>query len=190
MKVPLRYQMTTYDCGPTTLLNAFSYLYEMEEIPAIIMEAVWRYTLDCFNSKGDWGEGGTSRSAMRLFATWLKEYAKSQANSIKVEYLEKEEITYHKFVQFLQKKGVVVVRCYQSNEHYVLITKFLDPYFYLFDPYYVDKANIGKDASIVFDWDHPFEYNRMIHQSRLFSETKDDFSLGPIIHRESILIMN
>ena len=33
MKVPLRYQMTEYDCGPTSLLNAVSYLFEREEIP-------------------------------------------------------------------------------------------------------------------------------------------------------------
>ena len=190
MKVPLRYQMTSYDCGPTTLLNAFSYLYEKEEIPAIIIAAVWRYTLDCFNSKGDWGEGGTSRSAMRLFATWLKEYAKSQDGLMKVEYLEKEEVTYHKFIQLFQEKGVAVVRCYQTDEHYVLITKFLDSYFYLFDPYYVDKTNVGKEVSILFDWDHPLEYNRVIHQNRLFSETKDDFSLGPIVDRECLFITN
>ena len=33
MKVPLRYQVTNYDCGPTSLLNGLSILFEREEIP-------------------------------------------------------------------------------------------------------------------------------------------------------------
>lgn len=30
MKNPLRYQMSEYDCGPTSMLNAISYLFERE----------------------------------------------------------------------------------------------------------------------------------------------------------------
>ena len=33
MKIPLRYQISEYDCGPTSMLNAVSYLFEREEIP-------------------------------------------------------------------------------------------------------------------------------------------------------------
>ena len=33
MKSPLRYQVTQYDCGPTTMTNAILYLFEREEIP-------------------------------------------------------------------------------------------------------------------------------------------------------------
>ena len=33
MKNPLRYQMTEYDCGPTSMLNAMSYLFPREAIP-------------------------------------------------------------------------------------------------------------------------------------------------------------
>ena len=33
MKIPLRYQMSEYDCGPISMLNAISYLFEREEIP-------------------------------------------------------------------------------------------------------------------------------------------------------------
>ncbi len=32
MKNPLRYQMTEYDCGPTSMLNAVSYLFQREAI--------------------------------------------------------------------------------------------------------------------------------------------------------------
>lgn len=33
MDNPLRYQMTEYDCGPTSMLNAVSYLFRRDEIP-------------------------------------------------------------------------------------------------------------------------------------------------------------
>ena len=33
MKTPLHYQMTEYDCGPITVMNAIIYLFEREQIP-------------------------------------------------------------------------------------------------------------------------------------------------------------
>lgn len=41
MKIPLHYQRTEYDCGPTSLLNTISFLFQREEIPPDIL----RYTL-------------------------------------------------------------------------------------------------------------------------------------------------
>lgn len=31
MKSPLRYQISDYDCGPTSMLNAVSFLFEREQ---------------------------------------------------------------------------------------------------------------------------------------------------------------
>lgn len=43
MNNPLRYQMTEYDCGPTSMLNAVSYLFRRDEIPPeIIRTKIWR----------------------------------------------------------------------------------------------------------------------------------------------------
>lgn len=33
MKNPLHYQLSEYDCGPTSMMNAIAYLFEREEIP-------------------------------------------------------------------------------------------------------------------------------------------------------------
>lgn len=33
MKNPLHYQLSEYDCGPTSMMNALAYLFEREEIP-------------------------------------------------------------------------------------------------------------------------------------------------------------
>ena len=60
MKVPLRYQVTESDCGTVSLLNAFSYLFERKDIPAELVRAIHIYTLDCYDEKGNLGNGGTS----------------------------------------------------------------------------------------------------------------------------------
>ena len=33
MKTPLIYQMTAYDCGPTSVINAFRQLFDRKELP-------------------------------------------------------------------------------------------------------------------------------------------------------------
>ena len=34
MKIPLRFQITEFDCGTVALQNAISYLYDRENVPA------------------------------------------------------------------------------------------------------------------------------------------------------------
>ena len=53
MKVPLRFQITEYDCATTTLQNAISFLFEREEIPAEIIRTISLYTLDCYDEEGN-----------------------------------------------------------------------------------------------------------------------------------------
>ena len=38
MKIPLRFQITEFDCGAVSLLNCLSFLYEREEIPAVLIK--------------------------------------------------------------------------------------------------------------------------------------------------------
>ena len=45
MKSPLHYQISEYDCGPTTLLNALNFLFEREEIPPDIIRNIMLYYL-------------------------------------------------------------------------------------------------------------------------------------------------
>ena len=70
MKSPLRYQFSEYDCGPTTMLNAVSYLFEREEIPPEIIRNVMLYSLDCYSKKGEPGR-----------AVWVSSTAQSSTVS-------------------------------------------------------------------------------------------------------------
>ena len=64
MKVPLSYQTTEYDCGPTTMINAISFLFERHEIPPDVIKQIMLYSLDVYNGKGEFGKSGTSCMAM------------------------------------------------------------------------------------------------------------------------------
>jgi len=58
MKIPLRYQMTEYYCGPTSMLNAISYLFERNEIPPDVPKYIMMYCLDTYNGKGEFEKTG------------------------------------------------------------------------------------------------------------------------------------
>ena len=71
MKNPLHYQLSEYDCGPTAMLDAISYLFDREEILPEIIRNVMLYCLDCYGSEGIPGKSGTSRAAMMFLSNWL-----------------------------------------------------------------------------------------------------------------------
>ena len=71
MNNPLRHQMTVYDCGPTSMLNAVGYLFRREEIPPEIVRNIMMYSLDCYGADGACGKCGTSCMAMQFLSNWL-----------------------------------------------------------------------------------------------------------------------
>ena len=46
MKIPLRFQITEFDCGTVALQNAISYLYDRENVPAELIRAISIYTVN------------------------------------------------------------------------------------------------------------------------------------------------
>lgn len=188
MKVPLRFQVTEFDCGSVSLLNAFSYLFDRDEIPAELVRTVYLYTLDCRDEKGNIGARGTSREAINKLSNWISGYANSHNFNVYCERLEKEEVTLDRMRECLANKGCVFARCWQTYEHYIIITKIDKKFAYIFDSYYLDKKYYDKDKEVKTILNNPFSYNRKVTLKRLFSETKKDFSLGKIEMRECVLI--
>ena len=139
-KTPLDYQITEYDCGTTTLLNALRYLFKRNEISPEIYKYIMLYTLDKSNILGEIGKGGTSVFALEILCKWLNENAKNKNMNINCESLSKGEISiYNKTLENKINNGAVaIVRLYQDCEHYCLLTKLDDEYAYLFDPYYLN----------------------------------------------------
>lgn len=188
MKVPLRFQVTEFDCGTVSLLNAFSYLFEREEIPALLVKSIHKYTLDCYDENGNLGNGGTSKEAIKKLTHWITNYANNNDFDIICKRLENSEVNYENIIKCLNNNGVIFARCFQTNEHYVIITKIKGNKAYIFDPYYFDKSYYDKDRQVKIILNKPFTHNRIVLLKRLFSETRKDFSLGPIDSRECVLI--
>lgn len=104
MKIPLRFQITEYDCGTTSLINALVYLFEREEIPVALLKAIHRYTLDAEGESGIVGEGGTSPKAIEKLSYWIARYANNNHFNISCKVLEKEEVTLEKMRECTEKR--------------------------------------------------------------------------------------
>lgn len=188
MKVPLRFQITEFDCGTVSLLNAFSYLYEREEIPALLVKQIYKYMLDCYDEKGNLGNGGTSREATDKLTTWITNYTKEHDFDVVCERLTGSDVSLQNISSCLINGGVAFIRCWQTNEHYVIVTKIKRNKVYIFDPYYFDKNYYDKDKCVKVVLNKPFTHNRVVLLSRFLSDGTKDFSLGPVDKRECVLI--
>ena len=137
MKKPLSYQITNFDCAKVSLENAFSYLFEREEIPAEILKLINFHTMDLNDEFGNLGQGGTSHAIIEKLVNLLNDYTNIKKFKVMCECLENEEITLEKMIACLNDKGVCLIRCWQDVEHYVLVVKIKKEWAYIFDPYYI-----------------------------------------------------
>lgn len=188
MKTPLRYQVTESDCGSVSLINAISYLFEREEIPAELIKAINMYTLDCYDEKGVLGAGGTSRKSIKFLTQFLNSYSDLEDFGMICERLTKEKVILGKIKQCLANRGVIFIRCCLEVEHYVIITNIDQNNVYIFDPYYLDENEYHHGEEVKIIANHPFTHNRTVSLKRLFEESKHDFALGPVERRECVLI--
>lgn len=189
MKIPMRYQNTEYDCGTTSFINALAYLYDREDIPVELVKAVYRYTLDVEDSDGVVGKGGTSRKHAELLARYFVSYANENPNfNIRCKVLSKEKVNLEEMKNTTDNKGVIVARCMQDVEHYVIITKIDDNFAYIFDPYYLNEDYYSEDDDVAIVLHDTFTHNRLVKIDRLFDQTGKDFSLLKVEDREVILI--
>lgn len=81
MNNPLRSQLTEYDCGPTSMLHAVSYLFPRDDIPPEIVRSIMLYCLDCFGEDGTSGKCGTSCMAMMFLSNWINGYRQAICRS-------------------------------------------------------------------------------------------------------------
>ncbi len=147
MKIPLRYQMSEYDCGPTALLDAMSYLFPRAEIPPEVIRSVMLYSLDCYGMDGTACKEGTSRMAMMYLANWLEGFSRATQFPLTCQYIagHSVRIDAHGHVSdALVRGGVAVVRLFHEVEHYALLTGVTGARIRLFDLYY------GKETAAAF----------------------------------------
>lgn len=191
MKTPLNYQISEYDCGPTTLSNALSYLFKREEIPPDVIKHIMLYCMDAYSEKGEFGKHGTSSMAMMFISSWLNQFGKVKKFPIQCEFLSGKQVYLgqnSRMISALQQGGVVVVRLRHGWWHYVLLTHADHQHVYLFDPYYRKRA--FHQAGIETIEDQPFAYNRKVSYEIMNSIGKDAYAMGAEDMREATILFN
>ncbi|SHH54666.1 Peptidase_C39 like family protein [Sporobacter termitidis DSM 10068] len=191
MKNPLNYQTTEFDCGPTTLMNAMSFLFRREDIPPDIMKHIMLYSLDAYNVKGEFGKNGTSQMAMMFLCNWLNQFAKVKKFPLHCEFLTGADVSVSqtsKIVACLQQGGAVVVRLRHVGWHYVLLTGADNENVFMFDPYYRKKPFNTNGVALITD--EPFSKNRSVSYEILSGEGNSMYNLGPKDVREAIILFN
>lgn len=191
MKNPLSYQVTEYDCGPTSVMNAMSYLFNRDEISPDIVKNIMMYCLDGYNHKGEAYKRGTTDTAMWFVAHWLNQFGKARKFPIYCEVVSKEEVHItqnSRIVSCLQQKGAVVAKVMLGGWHFVLLTDIDDEFVYLFDPYYRQKPFTVEGIENI--WDQPKKMNKKVRISYFNTISRGYYSLGQEEQRECVLVYN
>lgn len=191
LKIPLQYQRTEYDCGPTAFLNAVSYLFPRNEIPPDILRGVMMYTLDSYNNKGEAYKDGTSQIAMSFLSGWLNRYAKAVKFPAACVFLEKEQVEIGgngKIIDAIRTGGAAVLRLYYGGAHYVTLTGVSGNAIEMFDPYFRKKPFVKNGIKLIEN--KPYSYNRLVDFSYLDRTDKGIYSLGEVESRAAVLMFN
>ena len=191
MKTPLRYQISEYDCGPTAMLDAMSYLFARELIPPEVIRNIMLYSLDCYNTEGVSGKSGTSCAAMMFLSNWLNNFGKLGRLPISSQYLTGAGVylgSSSLVNDALHRGGAAVVRLFFDEWHYVLLTGERDGIVRMFDPYYVAAPQLPEGIEMVADALE--SCNRLVHERFFNQEKLAIYALGPTETREAILLFN
>ena len=192
MRVPLQYQITEYDCGPASVMNAISLLFEQKTIHPDIIKGIYCYCLDGFDCHGEMGKTGTGRCAMEFLSKWFNQYGKQRSFPIRTEVVPAPQIFLGQdspIVDGLRRGGCAIVRCRLGCEHYVLLTGLCgEDKVYMFDPYYLEKPMRRRD--IVMVPDQPCFANRVVPFQRLNRTDRDYYAMGAQDGRQCVLFFN
>ena len=189
MKVPLRDQITNYDCGPTSVLNGLSRLFERHEIPPVVMRHVTSCCMDWFDDEGKLGRRGTTHAAMGYVAGWLRQIGECGLMPLSCRYLTGEAVTLapgSELRQALDRGASVVAFIDLDGWHYILITAAEGDKVYAWDPWRLPEPFPVPD--VITDYDHPYDYNRIVPLSRFESTDIHPYSFGPFETREAVVL--
>ncbi len=195
MNNPLRYQITEYDCGPTSVLNGISALFPREVIPPDILRNVMLYSLDGWGEDGVCGKMGTTATAMMFMSNWFNSYGKLGRIPISSHFYTGAQVNmkeYGPVMEALHRGGVVILRCYSDVAHYVLLTGIHNGLLQAFDPYYWDGPFENPDIHVTHA--HEDSYNRLIapyiFDMESWGTDADFYACGPTEAREALVLFN
>lgn len=172
-EVPLKYQITEYDCGSTAVINAINYVVPFSDIPASFLKVIYGVCLNECNQTGMIGREGTSPEAMKYLAQWINRYSQKTGFPLHCDCYEEFSFQKNSPLLNMLRKGncAIVVMCLLWDEHYITLTDADDEYIYLFDAYFWNK-DYGDENIIRIDF--PYKANRKLPIG-FMEETKGKF---------------
>ena len=190
MKNPLHYQSTEYDCGPTSLVNAFMYLFDREVLPPELIHKIYQMGTDRYGASCHANRGGTTRHSMHYIADWFNTYAEVTHFPVECRYISGPCVNLSpdgEIASCLKDGGVAVVRCFLDCDHYILLTGLEGSYVKVFDPYFEEDGTYdGTDIQMVSG--HPCEYNRLVPAAQMDLEEPGDYTFSCWTKRHAVLI--
>ncbi len=192
MFIPLRYQVSEYDCVPTAFINAINYLFERHEIPPMVIRHIYLYSLDTVGKNARFGICGTSRYAVKLLGNWLNSY-KMKKFSVATEFIEEGEVHLQKGSRIhtcLEDGGIALCNIILSKreQHYLMLIKIADDWVYCFDSYKRVFLHGMKDLVSILPSENERSPNLKIRTQWMDQEAGQRFCLGPVHCRECLLI--
>ena len=135
-RAPFRQQASQYDCAPTTLLNALSYLFSRKEVPPYVVRRIYTECLDVDRYRG------TSAVAMQDLAYWLQHYRERgfAKFALETKFICGAQVHFgknSKIVRILSSEGVALlcVRSSRNHWHYILCIRYEDGWLHCYDPH-------------------------------------------------------
>lgn len=188
MKIPLRFQITEFDCGTVALQNAISYLYDRENVPAELVRAVSIYTVNCYDERGYLAEHGDVKDITNNMTTWTNDFVNKFNFGLSCRRLLGESITMDELKKCVENRGCILMKTHREGiEHFVIITDITDEYVYVWDSYYLGETYYDKERKISIVFNKPFHYNREVDLDRFLDTSNKDLALGSISERECLL---
>jgi hypothetical protein len=183
---PFRYQAAAGDCFPTSMVNAISALYPFWDIPSVVVQRIYQYTLD-----DDTGGGGTSDEAGRFLAWWLDGFRR-KGFGLSTEFLAGSEVRLEprgKILRHLGNGGVAVIDTYNSSgaRHSMLALRADGEWIECWDPRYRQAAvrSTRSAERIKATAEDP---NLRVKMTWLEKTTRKAYTLGPVADRCAILV--
>ena len=189
---PFHYQISEYDCVPTALTNAVSFLFRRKEIPPMVIQHIYLYCLDTVGRNCRFGIGGTSKYAVRLVGNWLGSY-RMKSFGVKTRFLEKSAVNMSlggEVETCLREGGVVLCNILLTprDEHYLMVTGMDDEWVYCFDSYRRQSIRGMKGMARVIESEDGRSANLKIRRGWIGQDQVKRFCLGPMDMRESLLV--
>lgn len=151
MKVPFRQQASEYDCVPTTVINALSYLFSRRELPPFIVHRVYKDLMDIESSRG------TSSRAIQDLGYLLNNYREKRYEKFVVDskFIWGAQVHLRqnsKIIRCLDANGAALI-CVHSNRgswHYILAFRYDGEWLHCYDPFPRSKRFLVNNDAVKF----------------------------------------